>query len=113
MKVDFPDNERKPLAMITKGMDQGSYECLGMVEDGESREGSDADICEGILCYSVFVKNGNAYLFDYLAAMGDIRNKGFGTQMLGLLKEYYKDADCVFGEVENPEYAKKEEDKEL
>lgn len=114
MKVDFPDNERKPLAMILKGMDNGTYECLGMIDESACSSFETYDeLLKEIICYTIFVKSGKNYLFDYFAVIGNLRNKGLGTLMLDLIREYYKDADCVFGEVENPEYAKNPEDESI
>lgn len=101
MRRDFPDSERKPLSMILKGMDDGSYECLGLEKNGE------------ILGYAIFVHIEKRYLFDYLAVIDGGRNKGVGTMFLSLLREYYKDADSVIGEVEDPDCARSEGDKNL
>lgn len=98
---DFPDNERKPLSVMLKSMDQGVYECLGIVEEDEIRG------------YAFFVKNGNDYLFDYLAVIGENRNRGVGAEFLKYIAEYFKDADSVIGEVEDPLFAKNEEDRKL
>ena len=100
---DFPASELKPLSMILKGMKKKIFECLGYVDE-ESGE---------ILAYAVFVKNGNDYLFDYLAVISDSRNSGIGSSFLKQIAEYYKHADSVIGEVEDPVFAKDDEEKNL
>ena len=92
MVNDFPASELKPLSMILKGMKKKIFEWLGYVDE-ESGE---------ILAYAVFVKNGNDYLFDYLAVISDSRNSGIGSSFLKQIAEHYKHADSVIGEVEDP-----------
>lgn len=101
MVHDFPDNERKPLAMIIKGMEKGTYECIGLT-DGVS-----------ILAYAIFVKNGNDYLFDYLAVINGNRNGGLGSIFLRRIAEYFSSARTVIGEVEDFDCAKSDDDKHL
>ena len=103
MVNDFPASELKPLSMILKGMEKKIFECLGQVDE-ESGE---------ILAYAVFVKNGNDYLFDYLAVISDSRNSGIGSSFLKQIAEHYKQADSVIGEVEDPVFAKDDEEKNL
>ena len=99
--VDFPEDELKPLWTILKAMDQGKYECLGLF-DGDAMVG-----------YTFLVKLGKDYLVDYLAVYPDKRNSGAGGVMVNLLAEYLRDADNIIVEVENPEYAENEDQKEL
>ena len=99
--IDFPEDELKPLWAILNAMDQGKYECLGLF-DGESMIG-----------YTFLVKLGKDYLVDYLSVYPDKRNSGAGGVMVNLLTEYLRDADNIIVEVENPEYAENEDQKEL
>lgn len=101
MKEDFPPNELKPLAMINKAVEQGIYECFGLM-DGEEIAG-----------YVFLIKQGEDYLVDYLATYPERRNRGLGREMIRLLGEYLADAKSIIGEVENPEFAINEVDKEL
>lgn len=89
MMKDFPANELKPFQMIAEKYKEGCYEALGVMKNNE------------IIGYACFVKLGNDYLFDYLGVREDIRNKGIGSQFLQVIKEYYKDADSIIGEVED------------
>lgn len=105
MKVDFPDNERKPLAMILKALENGTYECLGaFMEEGE---------VDKIVGYAFFVKTENDYLFDYLAVMKDYRNKGIGAEFLKGIAKHCENYESVIGEVEDPACAKTEDEKKL
>lgn len=101
MKKDFPKNERKPLWMILKAIDKGQYECYGFFHG------------QDILGYAFFVKCGNDYLFDYLAIDESRRNQNLGTQFLAMLQNHFRNASSVIGEVEDPEAAESEADKEL
>lgn len=89
MTKDFPDDELKPLAMIEQIYEKKCYEALGVL---------DQDVLIG---YAFFVKMGNDYLFDYLGIRDDMRNKGIGSEFLDAIRDYYKDADSIIGEVED------------
>lgn len=101
MQTDFPADEIKPLEMLLKAMDKGNYDALGLVEEGKIR------------AYAFFFKVDKDYLFDYLAVSGGKRNQGLGTQFLEQIRAYYKNADSIIGEVEDPEYAKTEADRSM
>ena len=101
MKADFPPNELKPLAIIDKAVEQGSYECLGLM-DGEEIAG-----------YVFLIKHGEDYLIDYLAIYPERRNQGLGGELIRLLGAYLVQAKSIIGEVENPELAKSEEDRRI
>lgn len=98
---DFPEDEQRPLIGMLKGMVMGNYECLGAFENGEMRG------------YAFFIKHENDYLWDYLATCKEIRNKGLGTAFLKKIMEYYKDADSVIGEVEDPDSTDDDAEKKL
>lgn len=101
LKYDFPANERRPLIIILKGMLTRTYECLGAFYKGR------------MLGYAFFLKHRNDYLWDYLAVFNKYRCKGVGTKVVQAIKEYYKAAHSVIGEVENPTFAKSRDRKEL
>jgi len=106
MVKDFPDDELKPLKMIEQSYAEGIYESYGLFE-------------KEILCgYAYFVKvaaeHGKSdYIFDFFAIREDLRDKGYGTLFLGLLKNCFTDANSMLGEVENPDYAEDEEEKKV
>ncbi len=105
MKYDFPPKELKPLQRILDAYDKNLYECYALTDDEDSsRE---------VLGYAFFVKMDNHYLFDYFAVTKDKRNGGLGSTFLGLLKQKFADSDSVIGEVEDPDYAENEEDRDL
>ena len=68
---------------------------------------------DALLGYAFFVRKGHNCLFDYLAIAEEYRGKGLGTAFLKQLRNCFSEADCVIGEVEDPDYAKEENDKVL
>ena len=99
---DFPSSELKPLSMMMDVYDKGVYECYVLF--GEEEE---------ILAYAFFFKNGKHYLFDYLAVTKERRNSGIGSVFLEMLRNEFSDSDSVIGEVEDPDYAKSSEERDL
>lgn len=103
MVEDFPPHELKPLNMIFDVMDQGKYICFGLL-DGEDIAG-----------YVFLLKNGDDYLVDYLATAQERRNNGLGGVIISHFNDYlYKvGAKSIILEVENPEFATSEEERNL
>lgn len=97
LKKDFARNELKPLAGMRRSWKKNAYDCYGLFDEEE------------ILGYAFFVRRDRDYLFDYFAIAEDRRNEGLGSIFLQQLADCVKDADCVVGEVEDPDKA---EDKE-
>ena len=93
MKNDFVRNELKPLSSIRRAWKKNSYDCYGLFDGDE------------ILGYAFFVRLGNNLLFDYLAIAEKYRDSGLGSIFLRQLADCLADADCVVGEVEDPEQA--------
>ena len=101
MREDFPPSELKPLFVILDAVDKGIYEALGLY-DGEE-----------IVGYSCLVKQGNDYLVDYLAIYPEKRNGGIGSILVKLLSEHMDSTGNIIGEVEDPKYARNEDDRKL
>ncbi len=103
MKADFPDDERRPLRHIGKMWENGEYEGYGLF----SRD--------GLLAYALLIceayRGRTCYLVDYIAVDEKRRGSGIGTVLLRKLADALPDAGCIFGEVENPDYAKTPEEK--
>ena len=99
MKRDFARNELRPLASLRRSWKNGAYECYGLF-GGET-----------LLGYAFFVRLGKNYLFDYLAVSEEHRDEGLGSVFLRALAARFAGADCVIGEVEDPDRAKDEEDR--
>lgn len=97
MKKDFARNELKPLAGMKRSWEKNAYDCYGLFEGDE------------ILGYAFFVRQGENYLFDYLAIAEGHRGEGLGSVFLRQLAERLRGADCVVGEVEDPDKARDEE----
>lgn len=97
LKKDFARNELRPLISIRRSWEENAYDCCGLFDGDE------------ILGYAFFVRLGNSYLFDYLAIAEEHRGEGLGSFFLRQLAFGLRDADCVVGEVEDPEQAGNEE----
>lgn len=101
MVVDFPPDEQKPLSVILNAFDEGIYKAFGLYEN------------EAIVGYTCLVKSGRDYLIDYLAIYPDKRNRGIGTTLLKILDGHMAGCGTILVEVEDPDYAKDEEDRKL
>jgi GNAT superfamily N-acetyltransferase len=93
MKRAFPPDELKPLKAMEGLRDQGRYDALGLW-DGEQ-----------LLGYAMmWLEPGCSFaLLDYLGIMDGQRDRGLGSTLLTLLKEYYSHYRAIFGEAEAPE----------
>lgn len=89
MTEHFPDDELKPFQLIKSVYDQGCYDALGIIYNNK------------IIGYAYFVKIDNKYLFDYFGITDQYRNLGIGSYMLDKIRTFYKDAECIIGEVED------------
>ena len=101
LKRDFARNELKPLSSMRRSWEKETYDCYGLFNGEE------------ILGYAFFVRLGKNYLFDYLAIEERHRDKGLGSVFLRQLADCLVDADCVVGEVEDPDKAKDEDTRSL
>jgi len=101
LKKDFARNELKPLSSMLRSWEEEAYDCYGLF------------VGEEILGYAFFVRLGKNYLFDYLAIEESHRDEGLGSVFLRQLAECLADADCVVGEVEDPDKAKDEATRNL
>ena len=101
MKEDFPPDELKPLSAIKNAWERDSYDAYFLVRGEE------------IIGYAFFVRNGKHYLLDYLAIAKEHRDKGLGTVFLRQLRECLRDADCVIGEVDDPDKTDDTDEKAL
>lgn len=99
---DFPRAERKTLKTILRSLDGGVYKTLGLIDDDGAIAG-----------YAFFVRCEGNYMLDYLATLPERRNGGLGGKFLKLLDEYLKNAHSMILEVEDPAYAKTEDDRAL
>ncbi|MCQ2515325.1 MAG: GNAT family N-acetyltransferase [Saccharofermentans sp.] len=105
MVDDFPDDELKPFFIIEQHIKDGIYDCYGLCEDNQ--------IYAYAYCLRVPYKNSNVYLIDYLAVKKNYRSRGYGSELIKLLKlELKNKALVVLVEVENPDYAAPEKREE-
>lgn len=93
LKRDFPDAERKPLAMIERSLRKGRYLCLGAF-DGDEMTG-----------YAFFVFEGDSCLLDYFAVLSGRRGLGYGSRFIKDLIPMLSRFETVIIEIENPAYA--------
>lgn len=93
LKKAFPPEELKPLKAMEGLRSRGCYDALGLW-DGEVLRG-----------YALmWLEPGYPFaLLDYLGTLDGMRSQGVGTQLLGMLREYYAHYRGIFGEAEAPE----------
>ena len=101
MTRDFTPDELKPMISINKAWERRAYEALLLLKE---------DI---VLGYAFFVRLNRDYLLDYFAIAEDFRNMGLGTVFLKQFSDFISDADCIAAEIEDPECAENEKDKEM
>ena len=96
MRRDFPPSELKSLSAILKMKTEGKYDVLGAYLDGV--------LVAYALCYCP--REERVLLLDYLAVEPDMRCRGIGTQLLGILRSYYApQVDTILIECERPKNA--------
>ena len=100
LKKDFSRAELKPLASMRRSWKKNAYDCYGLYDGDE------------ILGYAFFVRRDKDYLFDYFAITEERRNEGLGSLFLRQLAECVRGANCIVGEVEDPDRAEDEETRE-
>lgn len=96
MRRDFPPSELKSLSSILNMRRQGTYDAIGAYLDGHPA-------AYALLYHPI---NGSIALLDYLAVEPQLRGRGIGSELLGLLREHYaKDHDALMIECERPKAA--------
>ncbi len=102
MPESFPPSELRPFSSMRELHRRGLYDCRALLSDGE------------LLGYAFFTRaeNGTFLLLDYLAILPEKRGMGLGSSFLSLLRESLSGkAEAFLIEAENPESAKKPEDR--
>ena len=95
MKKDFPASELKPLEAMYHMLEKGKYLPLGLY-DGADLIG---------YAYFAYAKEKTVALIDYLAICEAYRGHGIGNQLLQEIREYLQDWYGIILEVENPDKA--------
>lgn len=98
MKKDFPASELKPLEAMYHMLGRGKYLPLGLY-DGADLIG---------YAYFAYAKEKTVALIDYLAICEVYRGRGIGNQLLQKIREYLQDWYGIILEVENPDKAESE-----
>lgn len=96
MQRDFPSSELKHLSSILALHRQEVYDVLGAYQDGTR------------IAYALVYcpRQSDVFLLDYLAVEPEMRSRGIGSEVLGLLREYYQGrADALVIECERPKTA--------
>ncbi len=93
MQKDFPRKELKKLNLILHLMRRGRYSAYITLEEQED------------IGYAFFTRDpckNKLYLLDYYAIREDLRNQGYGSELLKLFSEKFKESTILLCEVENP-----------
>lgn len=88
---DFPKSELKPLRAMLRLMEQGLYEPLLVLEDGQPLGYA--------LCWFGKEREGKGALLEYFGVLRGKRNGGAGSRILAALAERYGQ---LYGEAEAP-----------
>ncbi|MDO5409036.1 MAG: hypothetical protein Q4F21_01110 [Lachnospiraceae bacterium] len=102
----FPEDEIKPFRVIEKGYREGRYICYGLYADSEPGK---------CLAYAWMcdILEENWILLDYYAVTESLRGQGVGSWFLKqILSGSYTQDMPVIIEVEDPDYAADEKEKE-
>lgn len=102
---DFPLNELKPFSMIEILINSGCYECCGFYQK------EDDSLCA--YAFMMADKETDMLLLDYFAVCEEVREKGYGSIALKLLKADYMNWNGMLFEVEDDEAAETEEERLL
>lgn len=102
---DFPSNELKPFPRIELLVNSGCYECCGFYDK------TDDSLCA--YAFMMADKETNMLLLDYFAVCEEVREKGYGSIALELLKADYMNWKGMLFEVEDDDAAENEEERLL
>lgn len=100
---DFPENELKPLDKLKNLYQSGNYVCYGLYDE------------TNCIAYAYFLNNpdGKMKLLDYFAVNKNYRGKGIGREFLEAVLKWEGGQIYVMVEVENPEAAEDEKEREM
>ena len=101
----FPPDELRPLSMIEEAIRENRSVCYGYYEYGQ--------LCTYTSFMYLESEKGRDYLGDFFASRKDMRNRGLGTKFLAEYPTTLKDPCSVIFEIENPDFAENEEQREL
>ena len=99
---DFPPDERKPLHLIERALDQGKYACYGCF------------IGERMAAYAFVSMRGKNGLVDYFSVERSLRDHGLGSRFLqALIGGPLRELDCALLEVDDPDHAPDTDDRQI
>lgn len=100
MERDFPRNERPGRLQLKGLLDRGACHALGLYRDG------------AFAGYALYARQGPDILITFLAIEPEMRGAGCGSALLNLLSERFQDAACLILEVEHPNFAQDEAERQ-
>lgn len=99
----FPEDERKPLNMLEVLYNNGILKFVEIMDD---------EINVGFFIY-VTIENNPYVWLDYFTIYKDYQNMKYGTKTIKLLKDFFKNHDGVYGEIEKVGYGSTEEENRI
>lgn len=103
MTKQFYPDELKPLAHIEKLLTKEKYRAYGLWNGAT------------FVAYALFcmAKANSALLLDYYAVLPHFQDKGYGGKFLELLVKELKDWEDIILEVENPDFAENDKERDI
>ena len=83
----FPDDEKAPFDTLLQRTKKGNVEFVGYYDH------------ETFIGFTYLIHDNNLHYIFYFAILDEYRNKGYGTKILNMLKEKYKN-ETIFFEIE-------------
>lgn len=98
MEVDFPPDERPSAAHFLRITEQGGYQIILFLLEGEE------------VGYAVFHEKDGYVLMNFLAVYENRRGTGIGTMQLETIRRLYQDKKGIILEADHIDYARDEAD---
>ncbi len=99
----FPKDERQPLSLLQKLFQSGFLKFVKIVDE---------TITVGFLIYVTMPNNPYVYL-DYFAIYKEFQNKKYGTEAIKIFKDFFKNYDGIYGEIESVGFGNTEEENKV
>ena len=105
MKFDFPDDELKKFEHLKQLIEEKKYLCTGFFENDELKS---------YMLFTYENEKSPICTLDFFAVNPKYRNSGIGSKTIELIKsqkDFFEDG--IIGEIEDPDFAKTKEEKEI
>ena len=83
----FPDDEKAPFLSLIERSKKDNVDFIGYFNE------------DGFIGFTYLIHENDLHYIFYFAIVEEYRNKGYGTKILNILKEQYKD-ESIFFEIE-------------